>query len=86
MKKISNNEYRNLVDRWQESGEIKASFAEAEGISRTTIYYRCKKFIYSRTGFLPPHHLGECLKDLTLAFQDHSRVFLFLDLINPLPH
>jgi transposase-like protein len=44
MKKISNNEYRDLFNRWQVSGKSKASFAEEEGISRTTFYYWCKKF------------------------------------------
>jgi transposase-like protein len=44
MKKISNEEYRELVRGWQTSGKTKASFAEEAGISRTTFYYWCKKF------------------------------------------
>lgn len=44
MKKISNDEYYDLVCRWQVSGKSKASFAEKEGISRTTFYYWCRKF------------------------------------------
>jgi transposase-like protein len=44
MKKISNDEYYDLFIRWQASGKTKASFAEDEGISRTTFYYWCKKF------------------------------------------
>jgi transposase-like protein len=44
MKKISNDEYYDLFSRWQVSGKSKASFAEEEGISRTTFYYWCKKF------------------------------------------
>lgn len=44
MKKISNEEYYDLVCRWQTSGKSKASFAEEAGISRTTFYYWCKKF------------------------------------------
>jgi len=43
MKKIGNDEYYDLVNRWQISGKSKASFAEEEGISRTTFYYWCKK-------------------------------------------
>jgi len=44
MKKISNDEYYDLFSRWQVSGKSKASFAEEEGISRTTFYYWCRKF------------------------------------------
>jgi transposase-like protein len=44
MKKISNDEYYDLFNRWQVSGKNKASFAEEEGISRTTFYYWCRKF------------------------------------------
>ncbi|SDA97382.1 hypothetical protein SAMN03080617_04365 [Algoriphagus alkaliphilus] len=43
MKKISNDDYYSLFCRWQASGISKASFAEGEGISRTTFYYWCKK-------------------------------------------
>ena len=44
MKKISNDEYYDLFSRWQVSGKSKASFAEEEGISRTSFYYWCRKF------------------------------------------
>ncbi|WP_373497423.1 IS66 family insertion sequence element accessory protein TnpA [Aquiflexum sp.] len=44
MKKINNDEYYDLVCRWQVSGKSKAAFAEEEGISRTAFYYWCKKF------------------------------------------
>jgi hypothetical protein len=44
MKKISNDEYYDLFNRWQVSGKSKASFAAEEGISRTAFYYWCRKF------------------------------------------
>lgn len=44
MKRISDDEYYDLVNRWQVSGKSKASFAEEEGISRATFYYWCRKF------------------------------------------
>ena len=49
MKKVSNDEYYSLFCRWQASGISKASFAEGEGISRTTFYYWCRKFSPGQT-------------------------------------
>jgi hypothetical protein len=43
MKKISNDEYYDLFNRWQLSGKSKASFAKDEVISRTAFYYWCRK-------------------------------------------
>jgi hypothetical protein len=37
MKKISNNEYFDLIFRWQVLGKSKANFAEDEYISRTNL-------------------------------------------------
>lgn len=49
MKKISKDGYYSLFCRWQASGISKASFAGAEGISRTAFYYWCKKFSSGQT-------------------------------------
>jgi hypothetical protein len=65
MKKNGNDEYYDLVNRWQTSGKSKASFAQEEGISRTTFYYWCKKMSVKQSSStdqssfsLVPPHLG----------------------------
>ncbi len=74
MKKISNNEYRDLVNRWQESGKSKASFAEAEGISRTTFYYWCKKFSLKKPASIVQSSFSAITPDLDFQREAAVRI------------